>query len=429
MYKHLNDSQLLERPKTAKRTSSKTSVQMTTVYSAPLTRSYEKKPLPTQYKNQPHLLVTCDWLTVRLSDSLKPLFFEGGHCRIEGTVYRLELLPQGTRFFHKMARVFYGEIPFAEVQFDARMEVLKDTMFVKYDNCIFYDYSLGFTNIRDLCENFWSAIGAQFHGVTRCDIAIDGVDFGDFINRLAFTDTLVQLKVKNVTPTDFCMDTRVFRGFTVGSRGAKKYAVCYDKTREISDKGFKKQYILDYFSANGLDTSCGVQRFELRLDSEAFADMKDFKFSSDDFFTHESLVEIFEFQIRNFFEFVPGDAYSSDSRRSRREKLQFFDFSAYERKYVRVDRRSLEGTRTAKIIVGRLVRDAYLSPDEAEAFACLTTARDTVIKYHLFEWITRRSPFLMGDIEKYALVRGAPLCPALTRNLLYDLEHNSLHFN
>lgn len=413
----------------AKRTLSKTSVQMTNdVPFHPLTRNYEQK-LPTTYKNQPHLLVTCDWLTLRITDSLKERTFLDGVCHF-GNDYRVELLDYGTKFFNKLAKCYYGKDCFAEIQFDARMEVLKDTAFIKYENFVFYDWLYGGTAMaHKLYTGFFEAVGCELRGITRCDIAVDGVDFGRFINLLSFTDNYEQLKVNNVTPTQYNMSTRQFEGFTVGKRGGKKYAVYYDKTAEIRDKGGKKQYILDYFVANGYDLGVGVRRFEIRLNSEAFADMDAFSFNPDTFFRQENLIRIFEFQLRNFFEFVPGENYSRDSRRSRRERIQMFDFSNVEKKYVRVKRELLEGQRTAKIIVSRLVRDAYICDDITESCANFTTAAQMVVKYHLFEWITQRSPIILSKIEKYAAIRGIPLNSALSGNILKDMNEYSLHFN
>lgn len=410
------------------RTLSKTSVQMTKgIVLHPLTRKYEQN-LPTTYKNQPHLLVTCDWLTLRVEDSLKDLEFPDGV--LTRGEYRIELLDYGTKFFNKLAKCYYGKDCFAEIQFDARMEVLKDTAFIKYENFIFYDWLYGSTTLAHrLYEGFFSEIGSKLLGITRCDIAVDGVDFDQFINLLAFTDNYEQLKVQNVSPSQYNINTRQFESFTVGKRGGKKYCVYYNKTKEIADRGSKKQYILDYFVANGMDvTTKSVNRFELRLDSEAFKDMQGFEFNADTFFKQESLIRILEFQLRNFFEFVPGENHSTDTRRSRRERIEMFDFQDVERKYVRVKRELLEGQRTAKIIVSRLLRDAYVSEDITDACANFTTAAQMVMNYHLFNWITQRSTLIYYKIEKYASVRGIPPNPVLSGNILKDMDTYSLHY-
>lgn len=380
------------------------------------------------FLSQKKALITADWLTLRLTDSLKDRAWpENGVLSFgEGDVYRIELLPYGTTLFNKLANVYHARAVVAQVQFDARMPAQKDTMHIKYENWVFYEYCYNVAPSArcEIYSDLFISLGCRCLGITRLDIAIDGVYFDSFLADL-INDKYEQLKVQNVKPVEFNMKTKFFEGFYVGSRGGKKFGCYYNKSKEISDNENKKKYIVDYWQHNGLDTSKDIHRFEMRLNSDALKDMG-FEFY-DGMFCVDTLVSVFKFQIQNFFEFVPTD--STDSRRSRRERVQMFDFSKVETSdFIRVKRKQLDGQRTNKIVAKRLIKAAYFS-DGNEGFSYLTTAKD-VLEYNcLFEWLIDRQHIIEHEILKEAVCKGRPLNPEIAQTDIYsNLKQNVLHY-
>lgn len=63
--------------------------------------------------------------------------------------------------------------------------------------------------------------------------------------------------------------------YTFGSKKDGKQIEVYNKSEEIAEKNFVKQYILDYWQANGFDMSQPVERIEAKLGSKYFARQKD----------------------------------------------------------------------------------------------------------------------------------------------------------
>ncbi|RPD50156.1 hypothetical protein DNI29_04995 [Hymenobacter sediminis] len=63
--------------------------------------------------------------------------------------------------------------------------------------------------------------------------------------------------------------------YTFGSKKDGKQIEVYNKSEEIADKNFEKQYILDYWQANGFDLDKPAERIEAKLGSKYFARQKD----------------------------------------------------------------------------------------------------------------------------------------------------------
>lgn len=367
------------------------------------------------------LLVNVDWLTLRIADTLSKIVYdEDGFYSLEGTNFRFLKLDYSTPLFHNICKVFYGELPVAEIQYGARMKVNAGSAYIKYENYVFYEKAFIEDSPTEIFTKLIQSLGSEILGVTRLDIAVDGVNLTQFIEdyRLGKYE---KLKNSNISVT-YSDKARGMDYFTVGSRGGKKYAACYRKKTEIEEKNYKKRYILEHWAANGLDTSQEVWRFEIRLNSDAMKDMQGFRFS-EDMFTIENLISIFNFQIANFFEFVPSN--SSDSRRSRREKVVLFKFDFKPSVYVRVKRQTLEGNRTVKILAKRLIKDAYLSGG-TKMYANFTVVAQLVSDCCLEGWLTYKSHDIVTEIEKYAKVRGIDLPEGLAFDVLTDISKNSL---
>ncbi len=389
-------------------------------------RRFNAVPDQSIFKNQPSLLVNCDWLTLRCVDTLKGLTFTDGILIVPNSPYRLQLMDYGTPLFKQICKVFWDETAIAEIQFDSRMAVNADTMYIKYENFIFYDVQCmeRVSGDSSVFGRLFVALHTTVLSITRLDICVDGVDFTDFISDFQ-AGKYEKIKLDNVKVMRFGANAAALDYFTIGSRGGKKYGCCYNKTREIAEKGNKKGYINEYFRANGFDLDKDTWRFEIRLNSEALKDFSQHHFDETTLET-PNLLRLFLSSLENFFEFVPTD--SKDSRRSRREKVDLFAFTDAPPLLVRVKRQLLEGTRTAKVMVKRHLRDAYLSSVPQLAWLNLAAAKEIVTSYCLENWVTLRRSVIERDIASYASARNVDINPDLLFDIVQDINNNSLTF-
>lgn len=373
------------------------------------------------------LLVNVDWLTLRIRDSLSNFDWDASQIQTVGP-YRLQLAEHATPFFKKLCYVFFQDQKIAEIQFSARVAHMGEIALIKYENYIFYDEKLASSATRSsLFSGFFDAVGSFVMGVTRLDVCVDGVDFTDFIEAYR-KGVYLKLKSRNLSVT--YKDRVGLDFFTVGTRGGTKYARCYRKKTEIKEKGGKKDYIFAWWKKNGIDYQLPgeVWRFEIELSADALKDIEGFVFHDSpgggSFFDIHNLLSIFEFQMRHFFEFVP--ARHSDSVISRRPRVQLFYFHYFQTQFVRVKRQTVEGTRTARIIVKRHLRDAAASGPGHQAYTAFTAAMSVIESYALHEWITHRSYFIYDDIRKWCEARG--ISPFLSADIVNFIKENSLSF-
>jgi hypothetical protein len=370
------------------------------------TKSFQK--VSSQFINQDRVLVTLDWLQVRLTDSLvnQLHYFEDSVLELDG--FRVEMLETGTPQFKYKGNVYFGIGEEARniglIQFGARQATLKGSMILQYHNTVFYDRELFTVYSGRIFRDLFKCLGCRFLNVTRADIAFDGVDFSSFLEEWAEC-RWTEIGVKNFYPRDYDIHKRSFKDFHVGAKSGTKYIRYYDKLEELEyqeKKGTPKQYIEEYFKANNFDLKKGVFRFEIRLTSKAFKDIENFEF--EDLFEVGKLCSIVEHSIKNWFEFVPTD--HSDSVVSRRPRLQMFDFSKveFQKVYIKAKRKVGSKLRTVKVMVKRLLHDAYLSGEKTQFM--IKTAADLVQNYHLLDWISSKSMFYLDEFKKEAKARA-----------------------
>lgn len=378
---------------------------------------YDTPPGFSDYSNQPGLLVNVDWLALRLHETVNAELFVDG--LFEKGDYRFELLGYGSQFFQHIANVYHGKDLIGQLQFGSRQETLKESMVFKYENWLFYDSTWMTVCRKYLFSHFFAALETRVLNVSRLDIAVDGVFLNGFMESYR-ARAFDKLKVLNVMYRMFDDPKKDSNGFTVGKRDGKKFAVYYNKTEEIAERDYKKQYILDYFTANGFDVSKPVYRFELRLNSEAMRDMAGFEFT-ESIFEPSALADIFTFHLQNFFEFVPSE--STDSRRSRRDKVRLFNFSGLKRAYVKVKRALLNGVRTVKVIAKRLIGECW-DDDGENVVNKLKSVAELLDKNSLWGWLSEKSDQIYKDLNRKGYLHGTP-CNALFdgRNLAFVTQN------
>ena len=355
--------------------------------------------------NQSHYLFTLDWLTIRMTQNFNLSHFEQGFMDFDE--YRLELLDNnGTKIFKNIANVYFREgkdsigsgsiyVKVGQICFNSRLPTHNQTCTYKLENWVFYDSEMWQTNKVALTTGFMDAINSTYLGLSRVDIAVDGVDLDNFATDVLKHNVFHQLFRQNMCSLASSNEI-LSTNFRVGSNKGDKTCVYYNKTKEIHDRGYKKQYILDYFKSNGFDLSVDIKRFELRLKSSAIKTMKGFKIS--DLFNPQKLAEIVHFQLTGFFEFV--ESKHSDSRKSRRPRIRIFDFrNAVKQTYIRVDRVLLDGQRSPKIFVKQCLKKAYTNWNAA-AYYYLKSAFETVETYRLEHWLTDNTNRFLGEFER-----------------------------
>ncbi len=110
-------------------------------------------------------------------------------------------------------------------------------------------------------------LGLVFSRLTKIDIALDGNDIykkmGLFRRYLRTKTIQISNKGLKVEGDHFIKEGTKWGSYTIGSRKYQKTAKIYVKTEEL--KASSKQYIKQFWEANGLDTNNTVGRFELQL--------------------------------------------------------------------------------------------------------------------------------------------------------------------
>lgn len=374
--------------------------------------------ISSDFMCQKKVLLTVDWLSVRLHDTMTPSLFDSEGIYRMGH-YMFKLSETGTAQFKHKCDVFYGfpdSKKIGVLAFGARQQTLKGSMLYKLENHLFYDnFHSEVAGFNEVLSELFSALCTTVLNVTRLDIAVDGINFDAFANDLLVHRKYEQIKVKNIVAR---LDNKSFdiESFTVGQRNGKKYGVYYNKSKEIEDNGFKKRYILDYYEANGFDTTKDIKRFEIRLNSEAIRDMGGFDLK--DLRDNDSLAKIMEFQIKNFFQFVPSTGIKT---KSRRPPVELFDFSGVDaQEYVRVPREKREGVRTVKIMVKRLVKEVYTSKEVNDHK--LQTAADLVQSYDLQKWLLAKSYLWEKEFDDTVLEMGIDIPTQFPSGIYYGVS-------
>ncbi|MEL6698672.1 MAG: hypothetical protein AAFP89_20675 [Bacteroidota bacterium] len=115
------------------------------------------------------------------------------------------------------------------------------------------------------------------------------------------------------------------KAFDWGSKKSDKRLTCYDKTAYLQDHE-SKVYISDFHGINGIQGTLEdpVIRVELKLKKKALDKIKDLDWQR--FEDPAYLSSIYQFHLKNWFEFVP---VTGDKQRSRRERFSLLDFSGF----------------------------------------------------------------------------------------------------
>lgn len=142
-----------------------------------------------------------------------------------------------------------------------------------------------------------------YTSLTRIDIALDGSDIFQKMNLFRRYMRTKTVKINNenlvIDGVHFNKAELNWGSYTIGSKKYQKTAEIYNKTAEIKVSG--KEYIMEFWKNNGLDTNNEIGRFELKLGTRH---LKKYKINSfNDFCDAGYIGEILVEEVHNWLRF------------------------------------------------------------------------------------------------------------------------------
>lgn len=366
-------------------------------------------------------LLSIDWLSVNYIVECSPLF--NG---LEYHINNLKFIPEkySTRQFRYVYYVYIvgqkEEIativchPLSKI-LDARLHQVKLANWCLYTN-------LAKIYIREIKQ----ALSAQYLSLSRLDVCIDmvGFDFYGFINDY-HNNKIREKRPKEVTEHYKRYNNgSVYTGISWGSKSSDWTAKIYDKIREVNEVS-GKQYILDYFEANGIDTKNEkVWRYEFSVNNVA----KEYRIN-DEIITFDD-ENIFEFsnqlKFAMAYENLHAFAYNSG-------KVRFVDEKRYRitnlllreipPKRVRSSRRKKKDY-SAKVSIN-LGMQLLQYQTCIEAYITYKNILEVARDYNLSEWLIRKYGEELQKIyiEKSFVMYGAGIKRERTVDLFTKKEY------
>ena len=314
----------------------------------------------------------------------------------------LEYENRGIAAYKHSYKVFLQGEQIANLHTHGRNEKIIKPGTVKVEICNPVLYS---STVNEVIPAILDAFNMQMKNISRLDIAIDGtkhihklVNMYNFQNRdrsgmplrecEGIPDALrwdkgckIRLKGRaNFDPKRLNRETGLMDSFKIGA--GHKYISIYEKTQEL--KKSCKNYISDAWAKAEIDTSGEVWRCELRMDSQAVKEIKDFdlKRISDPYY----LLQIFKTQCKNFFEFVINEG---DANVSRMRSIDLFQFEKLRIPLLeKIPRAIVRGAFKAKMAIHHVFQCVLLNyyQDKEAVMNALKNAADTVEIYKLHKW-------------------------------------------
>lgn len=272
-----------------------------------------RTPTASQSVKRTKYTINLDWLELMLSGALVAFDTPLEKYEYDQGNLILAKLPAGTSIFKYSYEMFYQGKLFGRFHLCPRnTEIIKaDSIQFKMENNKLYEIGV----LND-CKKIFVSLGWNVKNVTRIDIALDGVNVLNLIDRFVKGE-IQKLGKAKVKP--FFTGKRMIEGFDIGSKASNKWITGYDKTAELERSG--KSYIKDFWENSGLDTSGKIERLELKLRNEEIK--KIFQFDWKELDNFEFLASIFRSTMKNFFEFVE---LSRDTNSTRQKRIEFIDW-------------------------------------------------------------------------------------------------------
>lgn len=371
-------------------------------------------------------MLTLDWLTLNVEDNFM-LFNDKKDSFLLDEIY-IERVDKRTSHFKQMAYLWRDNRKIATVTFNASSgQILKGRAHIKFENYLFYDGT-----IKAEVDQIINTFSLKQVKVSRCDLAVDGVNFHQFVNKYETSKwkQIIGLQpnkvgyfrnndLNNCRPigVDFqSIASGFLDSFQIGSYGNRATGVSkssrfiryYNKTKELRQLNHK-QYISDWHKQNGF--SDDVYRFEIELRSEYLSEvqeelyddkgeLKGYKsFHYTDLFDQDRIKNLFRTSLKGLFEW----RYADDVNVSRCTPIELF--SGLEAgKWVRIKKAVKDKLRTVKIMVKDLIlKSVQLTSPGNESIVeinnYLSTVRQLIRRYDLGSWLDYRWQWLVEELK------------------------------
>lgn len=260
--------------------------------------------------------------------------------------------------------------------------------------------------------------GLLVQNVTRCDIALDGLNYiwkflNDYQRQTAENKAVHHKGRARFNAGVLDRTTMEYQSFKIGSGSSEKQISVYNKTLELEKSN--KTYIRQYWLNNGIDADddeCPIFRVELRLRGKAIKEIKDFDLQK--LTDYGYLFDMFKTGCHNYFEFTLTRGHKNVTRQQPIDLIPFDKLGA--KLLAKVPRPLSDGRYKAKMSVHLVVKDVVMGilPEVMVPHA-LGTADQHVRSYDLQRWLSRALP---RWLKHYGKLAGANKRDAPPRELV-----------
>lgn len=299
----------------------------------------------------------------------------------------------GTAMYNELYEIYHDGEKFGMLQADPRFEkgaMTANSISLKVDNAWLYTIELW-----DVLQDVKTALKAEFHNVTRVDIAIDGLNHvRDFVNMYMKQTPEARFINKKgrsaMNAYEFDQETHLFQKFSFGSSKSDKVVSVYNKTKELENSN--KKYIQRFWENSGMAWRVAeeeVYRVEVRLRSKALKKVKGFELEK--LQDKDYLSSLFKTACKNFFEFTIS---SSDSNVTRQKEVKLIPYEKLNARLLEKTKRPMQTDRykakmTIHLLSKLLIEDTVTSKKEVESM--VNTIDDMVKRYDLDEWYSKKA--------------------------------------
>lgn len=359
------------------------------------------------------ITVVLDWLTVRFQvglDVIPAPETTDADCQFEAGGLSFHYAGHGNQQYKYVWKIYQAGEHLATLLSHTRNEkfVRQGICKVDFRNHLFYS-----GQIWQFYDQLVSALALQFRGISRLDIAIDGVNYLMELCNIYAKQTR-QNKIfefigkGRIDNKVLDRNTMMYQNFKLGSPKSGKELTIYNKSLEIVKS--RKDYIQQFWKANGvtqrlidietenkriketgeaiyLEGYQNVFRIELRLNGKSIKETSPGIDPTDILRTADGLMSIFKLHTKQFF-----DAVFLDNAKTTRctpiVLLPFHKFNIIPLKKIRP--KPATDIYKAKLSINKTVKQLYtgvLSPDNASAFEMLLF---DITTYDLTKWFARK---------------------------------------
>lgn len=349
--------------------------------------------------------VNVDWLSFRIKNPEVLVGFVDDKIEIEGYIFVKR--QYGTPQFIDVVDVWHEGYKIANIQYNARMAVLKDSAIVKYENWVWYcTFYRSFTHI--LIDDLLQALDSNILNISRLDVCADGVEFDKLL-----LDTRLKQKYRKVGSSklrvyDSGENTNygLFGGFYVGQPSSEKFIRYYNKTKEITESSGKK-YILDYFEKNGIVGQYNeVKRLEIQLDSKYMSSVSygGVKYQPDELLRmllgcNDILKGFFLFSLYGTFEFK----YNTGKRLDKEENVEIWKDNFVNPLFNKIKKEELGSGLADKIVLADMVFQMAISEDVNHFDSAVSLIEKKIQKnFNLKKWLIYKQEYLVNKALRKA---------------------------